>query len=314
MRTVKDNVFCSGVGIHSGLPVNMVIRPSEVPGIFFRRVDLDDKSPIAATYDNVCDTKMRNTTIGNLDGAYVRTIEHLMAAFFVAGVDSALVDVNGPEVPIMNGSASLFFRRIEEKGVTKGQYKKIIVKKPIEAHAKEILRELPFSELVNAFLSRLFYGKRGADGYVNLSPAKNGAMNIKATLIYPEPVIGKQSFVYSFDNTHWAVQNFIRNIASARTFGKISEWNYLKAHGMGRGADDKNVVVLDYGGKTTMNRIYWPDEFVRHKIIDVIGDMFTSGGFVVGNIESYKGSHALNNLVLKKLFSNPDKYDIIEES
>ena len=311
MRTLKENVFCSGVGIHSGLPVNMVVRPFDKPGIFFRRVDLDDKSLIPATYDNVSDTKMRNTTIGNLDGAHVKTIEHLMAALFIAGVDSALIDVDGAEVPIMNGSASLFYRRIMEAGVTKGKYKKIIVKKPIIVTAREVLRGLPFWQRVTIFFSNLFSGRR-SDGFVKLSPAKDGALNIKATLVYREPIIGKQSFVYSFDESKWSVENFIRNIASARTFGKYSEWNYLKSHGMARGADEKNVIVLDYGGEKTLNRIYWPDEFVRHKIIDAIGDMFTSGGFVVGDLESYKGSHAMNNMLLKKLFSNSDNYDIID--
>lgn len=311
MRTLKENVVCSGVGIHSGLPVNMVVRPFDKPGIFFRRVDLDDKSLIAATYDNVSDTKMRNTTIGNLNGAHVKTIEHLMAALFIAGVDSALIDVDGAEVPIMNGSASLFYRRIIEAGVTKGKYKKIIVKKPIVVTAREVLRGLPIWQRVTIFFSNLFSGRR-SDGFVKLSPSKDKALNIKATLVYPEPIIGKQSFVYSFDETKWSVENFIKNIASARTFGKYSEWNYLKAHGMARGADEKNVIVLDYGGEKTLNRIYWPDEFVRHKIIDAIGDMFTSGGFIVGNLESYKGSHAMNNMLLKKLFSNSDNYDIID--
>ncbi|MBO4583135.1 MAG: UDP-3-O-acyl-N-acetylglucosamine deacetylase [Alphaproteobacteria bacterium] len=311
MRTLKENVVCSGVGIHSGLPVNMVVRPFDKPGIFFRRVDLDDKSLIAATYDNVSDTKMRNTTIGNLNGAHVKTIEHLMAALFIAGVDSALIDVDGAEVPIMNGSASLFYRRIIEAGVTKGKYKKIIVRKPIVVTAREVLRGLPIWQRVTIFFSNLFSGRR-SDGFVKLSPSKDKALNIKATLVYPEPIIGKQSFVYSFDETKWSVENFIKNIASARTFGKYSEWSYLKAHGMARGADEKNVIVLDYGGEKTLNRIYWPDEFVRHKIIDAIGDMFTSGGFIVGNLESYKGSHAMNNMLLKKLFSNSDNYDIID--
>lgn len=313
MRTLKENVLCSGVGIHSGEPVNMIIRPFDKPGIFFRRVDLDDKNLIPATYDNVSDTKMRNTTIGNLKGAHVKTIEHLMAALFVAGVDSALVDVDGAEVPIMNGSASLFYRRIMEAGITKGAgHKKIVVKKTVVATAREMLRALPFLERLKGFILGLFYRRRGLDGYVKLSPTKDKALNIKATLVYPEPIIGKQSFVYSFDNTKWSAENFIRNIASARTFGKYAEWGYLKAHGMARGADEKNVIVLDYGGEKTLNRIYWPDEFVRHKIIDAIGDMFTSGGFIVADLESYKGSHALNNAVLKKLFSNPDNYDIID--
>ncbi len=311
LRTVKENVEFSGVGIHSGTPVNLVVRPHDKFGIFFRRIDLDDNNPIAATYDNVCDTKMRNTTIGDLHGAHVKTIEHLMAALFIAGVDSALVDIDGAEVPILDGSASVFYKKIMDVGVTKGKYKKIIVKKTVVVHASEVLRELPFLLRVKIFFLNLFSGRR-ADGFVKLSPSNNGALDIKATLVYREPIIGKQSFVYAFDESDLSIKNFVKNIAMARTFGKFSEWDYLKAHGMARGANEKNVIVLNYNGDGVMNKIFWPDEFVRHKIVDAVGDMFTSGGFIIGNLESYKGSHAMNNMVLKKLFSNPDNYDIID--
>ena len=289
----------------------MIIRPFDRPGIFFRRIDLDDKEPIPATYDNVSDTTMRNTTIGNLNGAHVKTIEHLMAALFVAGVDSALIDVDSAEVPILEGSAVNFYKGLITVGVTNGVGKKIVVKKEITVTAREVLRKLPFWTRMNVYLSNFLYGRR-SDGFVKLSPSYDGALNIKATLVYREPIIGKQSFVYSFDDTKWSRQNFLRNISAARTFGKYSEWNYLKAHGMARGADEKNVIVLNYAGDGVLNRILWPDEFVRHKIVDALGDMFTSGGFIIGSLESYKGSHALNNALLKKLFSNPDNYDIID--
>ena len=109
-----------------------------------------------------------------------------------------------------------------------------------------------------------------------------------------------------------SINDFIKNFARARTFGKFSEWEYLKKRGMGRGANLGNVIALNDAGDGTLNATHWDDEFVRHKIVDAVGDMFTSGGFVVAKMESYKGSHALNNLVLKKLFSNPDNYDIID--
>ena len=152
---------------------------------------------------------------------------------------------------------------------------------------------------------------RRDDGFVKLSPSDNGKMNIYATLVYKEKIIGRQSFSYSFDNTKKSVDDFVENVARARTFGKFSEWEYLKSHGMARGASEKNVIALNDNGDGTLNKTFWPDEFVRHKIIDLIGDMATSGGIIIGNIESYKGSHALNNILLKKLFSNPDNYDII---
>ena len=118
---------------------------------------------------------------------------------------------------------------------------------------------------------------------------------------------------FIFDGTKKAQNIFVKQIARARTFGKYAEWEYLKKRGMGRGADETNVIALNNNGDGTLNKLIWPDEFVRHKIIDAIGDMFTSGGFVCGKLESYKGSHALNNMVLKKLFSDASNYDIVEE-
>jgi UDP-3-O-[3-hydroxymyristoyl] N-acetylglucosamine deacetylase len=153
---------------------------------------------------------------------------------------------------------------------------------------------------------------RKGNGYVKLSPNDNGLL-IDATLVYPDKIIGKQSFSCLLDGSKKSVNNFVKNISKSRTFGKYSEWEYLKAHGMGRGADETNVIALNNTGDGTLNKLVWPDEFVRHKIIDAIGDMATSGGMICGKLESYKGSHALNNIVLKKLFSNPSNYDIIRE-
>jgi len=309
MGTLKKPVFIQGKGIHSGLPVNMTIKPSKKHGIFFRRIDLNSKNLIPARFDNVGDTRMRNTTIGNTKEAHVQTIEHLMAALFIAGVDRAVIDIDGKETPILDGSAAQFYDAIMKAGITSGKLKKIIVKKEIIAKASELLKELSFGARIKLFLFNLVSGRK-SNGFVKLSPAKRG-LQITATLIYPEKIIGKQTFSYEFDGNKKSVQNFIKEISQARTFGKISEWEYLKARGMGRGADETNVIALNDKGDGTINRVLWPDEFVRHKIIDVIGDMFTSGGFVVGKVESFKGSHALNNLVLKKLFSDKNNYDII---
>ena len=311
MTTIKKTIRMTGKGIHSGLPVDIVIKPSKKHGIFFRRVDLDSK-PISAKYDNVGETKMRNTTIGDTRGAHVQTIEHLMAALFVLGVDSAVIDINGPETPIMDGSADLFMREIARVGVTPGKMIKIIVKKPVVAYTREVRRTLPLSMRIKLWIMDKI-AHRKSDGFVKLSPNDGKSLDITATLIYPEKIIGAQTYEYSFDGTKKSRDVFIKDIARARTFGKYSEWEYLKKHGMGRGADETNVIALNNNGDGTLNKLIWPDEFVRHKIIDAIGDMATSGGFVCGKLESYKGSHALNNIVLKKLFSNPSNYDIITE-
>ena len=311
MPTVKKNVKLSGRGIHSGCPVSVVIKPSKKSGIFFRRVDMTGSEPIAATYDNVGEARMRNTTVGNPSSAHVQTVEHLMAALFMAGVDSAIIDIDGQETPILDGSADLFFSAIMDAGVTDGMRRKIVVRRPVVARAAEITRTLPRMLRIKLWFMNKLAGRK-SDGYVALMPNDGKSLDIVATLVYPEKIIGRQTFEYSFDGTKKSVTKFVRDIARARTFGKFSEWEYLKKRGMGRGADATNVIALNDTGDGTLNETYWPDEFVRHKIIDAIGDMATSGGVIIGRMESYKGSHAMNNLVLKKLFSDPANYDIVE--
>lgn len=313
MPTIRRNISFSGVGIHSGEKVNMVIKPlGKKHEILFKRTDIPDEQQnlVTARYGNVCDTSMRNTTIGKRDGTNVKTIEHLMAAFFMAGIDSALIEIDGPEVPIMDGSAAEFYSKISKAGKTNGFLKQIVVRKTIEVRADSILKKLPWWKrnwvrLVNFFTGRKF------DGFVRISPSDNIAMNITATLDYPNKVIGRQSYSYSFVPGSGSVADFVENIARARTFGRYGEWEKLKEMGMARGANENNVIVVNDKGDGTMNELYWPDEFVRHKIIDLIGDMFLSEGMIIANIESYKGSHALNTILLKKLFRNPNNYDII---
>lgn len=311
MNTVTKNIEINGRGIHSGLPVSMVIKPSNKPGIFFRRVDMVGTGLIPARFDNVGETKMRNTTVGKTDSAHVQTIEHLMAALFMCGVDSAIIEINGPETPILDGSAAEFYKLISDAVQSKNKMKKIVVRRPVIAYAREVTKQLPLFVRAQIWIMNKISGRK-ADGFVRLSPNNGKSLDVVATLVYTEKVIGKQSFEYSFNGTKKSIDDFIKNIARARTFGKYSEWEYLKARGMGRGADETNVIALNDAGDGTINELNWPDEFVRHKIIDAIGDMFTAGGMICGKLESYKGSHALNNIVLKKLFSNPSNYDIVE--
>ena len=310
MPTLKKQVKISGVGIHSGLPVNIVVKPSKKNGIFMKRVDMPETGLIPATFDNVGETKMRNTTIGMTDGAHVQTIEHLMAALFMVGVDNAIVEIDGKETPILDGSAAEFIKAFESVGVTDGKLKRIVVKKEVVVLAKDALKELPKFVRFKIWLMNKISGRK-SDGFVKLSPNDGKSLDISATLVYPEKIIGKQSFSYSYNGTKKSLNDFKKNIARARTFGKYSEWEYLKKHGMGRGANEGNVIALNDAGDGTLNQLIWPDEFVRHKIIDAVGDMFTSSGVICGKLESYKGSHALNNLVLKKLFSDSENYDIL---
>jgi UDP-3-O-[3-hydroxymyristoyl] N-acetylglucosamine deacetylase len=288
----------------------MLVKPSKKPGIFFRRVDIPSSAPIAARYDNVGGASLRNTTIGDINGAHVQTIEHLMATLFVVGVDSALIEIDGPETPILDGSAREFYNLLARIGTTGGDMKKIVVKKEIVVRKKEILAKLPLFKRMAAVAHDWMMGRRN-NGFARLSPGGPG-LNIRATMDYPDKVIGVQSFEYSFTGTCGDAEKFASDVAAARTFGRYSEWEYLKSRGMGRGADETNVIALNDKGDGTMNKLIWQDEFVRHQIIDILGDMFTSGGFIQGRYESYKGGHAMNNLILKKLFSDPSNYDIVE--
>ncbi len=311
MPTLKKQVALSGVGIHSGLPVNIVIKPSKNMGIFMQRTDIVGADLIPAKYDNVGETKMRNTTIGRTDAAHVQTIEHLMAALFIMGVDSAVVEIDGAETPILDGSAAEFIDAIKSVGVTSGGLKRIVVKKPIVVFASEVFKTLPLLTRIKIWLFNKINGRK-ADGFVKLIPNDGTQLKVDATLVYSEKIIGKQSCSYVYDETKKSITYFIENFARARTFGKYSEWEYLKKHGMGRGANENNVIALNDSGDGTLNQLMWSDEFVRHKVIDAVGDMFTSGGIVCADLISYKGSHALNNLVLKKLFSDENNYDIID--
>lgn len=309
MTSITKKIKISGVGIHSGLPVNMVIKPSKKSGIFFKRVDLKNSPLIPATFDNVGETLMRNTTIGNKNGAHVQTIEHLMAALFLCGIDSAIIEIDGPETPILDGSAAQFIKAFEKNIDKKTNMKKIIVKKTIIARRNELAKYMPFwMRIKTTILNHTIW--RHGNGYVKLSPNESGLL-IDATLVYGDKIIGTQSYSCLLDGTRKSIDNFVKNISKSRTFGKYAEWEYLKAHGMARGANEKNVIALNENGDGTLNKLYYHDEFVRHKIIDAVGDMFTSGGFIVGHLESFKGSHALNNLVLRKLFSDKSNFEIV---
>lgn len=307
MKTFKKAIKISGVGIHSGEPVNMVINPSKAPGIFFHRADLG-AGLIPATYDNVFSANL-NTTIGVAPNC-VQTIEHLMAALFIVGIDGAVIEIDGAETPIMDGSAAEFIKIFDAAGTAQhGAMRKIIVKKEVIAYRRELIGKMPLMRRIMLWLHNLKTGRK-ENGFVRLSAGCEG-LEINATLDYPDKIIGVQTYQYLFDGSEKSKKTFIKDIARSRTFGRFWEWEYLKKRGQGRGANETNVIALDNTGGGTLNKLHSPDEFVRHKIIDALGDMYTSGGFVVGRLESYKGSHGLNNLVLKKLFSDPSNYDIV---
>lgn len=306
MTSITKKIKISGVGIHSGLPVDMVVKPSKKIGIFFKRIDMPNSGLIPATFDNVGDTKLRSTQIGDSKGAYVRTIEHLMAALFLLGIDSAIIEIDGPEVPFLDGSAFELYKALEKFVSDKTKMRKIIIKKTVEVRSSELVKQIPLWQRI------IFGRKMTRDGFVKLEPYDKEGLLIDAILDYNNKIIGTQSYSCVLDGTKASAKNFIDNVSKSRSFGGYAEWEWAKKHGMGRGCNLHNVIAINSRWDATMNKLYYPDEFVRHKIIDIVGDMFTAGGFIYGWVQSYKGSHALNNLVLRKLFSDKSNYEIIE--
>ena len=319
----------SGVGMHSGLVSNIVVKPTKSGGILFVKNGVE----IPAKYDNVSATFLRNTTIGRKPNQ-VQTIEHLMAALFVCRIKNAEIRIDNDETPILDGSAREFIKALKIVKPT-GKMAYLRLKKEI------IVRQ---SEIALPLWLRFFNFIKGKkpDGFVKLSPVKGNRLEITAELNYKMPVIGRQKygFVFDYDNFPKSVSEFVKNVAMTRTFGTEAEWEFLKKRGMGKGANGENVLAINREGTDTLNDMfhadpaakkrileeygyllpngkkivkkYFKDEFVRHKIIDSVGDLYTSGFFIVGKMEIYKGGHALNNLVLKKLFADSSNYDIME--
>lgn len=322
------SVKITGVGMHSGNLSNLTVRKTDSGGIIF----VKNGMRIPARFDNVTDTSLRNTTIGQGKNR-VKTIEHLMAALFILGIQNAEIEIDNDEIPILDGSADELIQKLKIiKPAEKKHY--LVIKNYVIARESEI--KLPL-------WLRLIYMIKGRrrDGFVELSPAKGARLELTSEIDYPKiPVIGQQKIKFQFNYSNWekSVKLFLELIAKSRTFGTESEWKWLKKRNMGRGADGRNVLAVNQTGDDTLNDMYnqspelkqmilekyghllpadasvvkrhFKDEFVRHKIIDAMGDLFASGYFIVGKYNSYKGGHALNNLALRKLFANPENYEI----
>ncbi|MDR2685975.1 MAG: UDP-3-O-acyl-N-acetylglucosamine deacetylase [Rickettsiales bacterium] len=295
MAGIKNIVKFRGVGLHSGEAFNMTLRPGN-GGVVFTRSDLGKS--VLARFDNVVGTEMRSTSLE--DGkARVQTIEHLMAAFYALGIDNAVVETDGAEIPIMDGCAEEFYKKL--KPVVAGRKPKtIIVKKEIVARARDLRLKMPLLMRILGLFRR-----GGRDGYVKISPARKAEFS--ARLVYNNKIIGDQKFALK------DIKDFEKDVARARTFGNLAEWDALKKRGMARGANEENVIALD-GDRVANPKpwgLRWKNEFARHKVLDMLGDFALAGGVLQGRVESYKGSHALNNLALRMLFSDPDNYEII---
>jgi UDP-3-O-[3-hydroxymyristoyl] N-acetylglucosamine deacetylase len=274
-HTIRNQIGCSGVGLHSGADVNLMLHPAPVgTGIVFRRTDISGNSAeIVATVGNVVDAKL-GTTIGNADGATVATIEHLMAALRGASVDNLVVELDGPEVPIMDGSAAPFLFLVECAGIEAqiGSPRRAIeVLKPIEV----------------------------TDGEKRASIVPGPGFSLEFEIDFDSSVIGHQNLGVQLVNG-----NFKDIISRARTFGFTHEVEQLRALGLARGGSLENAIVISSDGVLNEEGLRFDNEFVRHKILDSIGDLYLAGAPIIGHFYGVRSGHALNHQLLTTLLAD----------
>jgi UDP-3-O-[3-hydroxymyristoyl] N-acetylglucosamine deacetylase len=278
-RTVKNEIRCRSIGLHSGRKVGMVIRPAEADeGIVFLRTDLRGDNRIAADVHNVRDTTLA-TTIG-LNGVAVSTVEHLMSAFSGMGVDNAVVEVDAPEIPIMDGSARPFVELLKEVGTqVQGECKKLLV----------VREKIAVSE---------------GEGMAMLLPAPE--FKVSYRIQFNHPAIGMQSYDLTLSDV-----SYEHEICAARTFGFLKDVEYMQAKGLALGGSLKNAVVLDDHRVINKDGLRFADEFVRHKILDAIGDLSLLGIPIIGHFVAFKSGHRLNHLLLKELLVRKECWTLV---
>ena len=281
-HTLKTAVTLSGIGLHSGHDITLTLRPARAGnGIVFLRTDLTGQdNVIPALWNAVVDTKLC-TVIANDSGARVGTIEHVMAALRGCGIDNAVVEVSGPEVPVMDGSAQPFVDLIERAG-----------KQPqdLPRRAIKILKDITVE----------LEGKTAT-----LRPDEESVFS--GAIDFDHPEIGQQAYETKLVNG-----NFVHELANSRTFGFMHEVEYLQANGLALGGSLDNAIVLDRDTVMNASGLRHDDEFIRHKLLDAIGDLYLAGGPIIGAYEGYKAGHALNNMVLQALFADDQAWEYVD--
>ncbi len=284
-RTLKNVIRATGVGLHTGEKVYLTLRPAPADtGIIFVRVDVDPAVEIPANTDHVVDTTLA-TTIGK-NGQRISTIEHLMSAFSGLGIDNAYVEVSGPEMPIMDGSAATFVFLIQSAGIEEQN----ALKKFIRIN-KEVT--------VGAENSPSDYGQ-----HIKITPFDG--FRVSHTIVYDNAVIKKQEASIDFSTT-----SFVKEVSRARTFGLMQEFEHLRELNLAQGGSLDNAVVVDDYRILNDDGLRHEDEFVRHKILDAIGDLYLMGHSIIGEFTGYKSGHTENHALRKTLLDNPDAWDIV---
>ena len=280
-KTIKNSVYFSGVGLHSGKPARICVKPSSPDtGIVFKRIDLKDNNLIYPNFMNVSNTAL-NTTISNSNGVKVSTIEHLMGALFGIGIDNALIEIDNEEVPILDGSAKLFIEEILTTGLE-------LSNKPIKII--KIHKKIEF---------------KNGDKFISIEPSKL-SLDIDFELKYQNQIIGNQR------NKKNVYEDDLTEIFESRTFCLYEDIEKIKKNGLAKGGSLENAVVVKGGEVLNSEGLRNSKEFVNHKILDCIGDLYTSGYRMIASINCSQGGHYLTNSLLRKVFDNKDNFSIIE--
>ncbi len=279
-RTILKRVSCAGVGLHSGAPARLTLAPAPPDsGIRFVRVDLGVEIPARA--DAVVDTNL-STTLG-AGAARVATVEHVLAALTGLGIDNCRIEVDGPEVPILDGSAAPFVYLIEEAGVALQPVGKrfLVVSQAIEV--------------------------RDGDRVVRLDPARE--LSLRFTADFSHPLITEQVFGFNFSD-----QSFSREVAPARTFCLLRDVEAMRARGLARGGSLDNAIVVDEFSILNPGGLRFPDEFARHKALDALGDLTLAGMPLIGTLSARKSGHSMNQALVRKLLRSPATHRVIRVS
>ena len=280
-KTIKNSVQFNGVGLHSGKVVNLSINPSEPDsGIVFKRIDLKDNNLVYPSFLNVSNTSL-NTTISNDFGVKVSTIEHLMGALFSVGIDNALIEIYNEEVPILDGSAKEFVEKILATDF-------VVSNKPIKII--KINKKIEFKD-----------GER----YSSMAPSKL-SLDIEFELKYKNEIIGNQKNKINVYNDE------LEDVLNSRTFCLYEDIEAIKKAGLAKGGSLDNAIVVKGTDILNKDGLRNSKEFVNHKILDCIGDLFTSGYRIIGSIKCSQGGHYLTNQLLRKVFSDNSNFSIIE--
>ncbi len=280
-KTIKKKVSFSGVGLHSGKVIKICVKPSEPDtGIVFKRVDLKENNFIYPNFMNVSSTALC-TTISNSYGAKVSTIEHLMGALFGLGIDNALVEIDNDEVPILDGSAKLFINEILSVGLESSN-------KPIKII--KINKKVEF---------------KNGDKFISIEPSKL-SLDIDFKLKYQNQIIGNQR------NKINVYEDNLEEIFNSRTFCLYEDIEAIKKKGLAKGGSLENAIVVKGENILNPNGLRNTKEFVNHKILDCIGDLFTSGYRMIASVNCSQGGHSMTNSLLRKVFENKDNFSIVE--